>query len=800
MSLRSSRSYVMVVFVLALGLFAALAAGPVYSSQPDDARARLLAVTDGNVEITESRATGTASFVRATNQRSIRVNSLSAAPIDRAAAFFADYGSLFGVVNPRAELSLVAADGADGLGLARIQYQQRFDGVPVWGARLMAHFNRAGELTAVNGRFVPGLGLSTTPTLAQADASAAAIRAVSKGTAAGLEARDAQLVIFHAGLVQDRPAAARLAYAFTVTNSRDVRKFVFVDAQTGVVLAQYEGVHNDLDRTVFDANNHPNYLFTSFCRDEGDAASGDEDCDTVYDVSGQTYNYFFNGFGRNSIDDAGLEMRAYVHFGTNFVNAFWNGQFTTYGDNLAEDDVVAHEWTHGVTEFSANLVYAYQPGALNESFSDIFGETIDQLFSNGATDPWQLGEDIEAGELAGGLRNMENPNLYNNPATTDDPIYLCTPEDNGGVHVNSGVPNKLYQLLVDGGTFNGVTVESIGLVKAGAIHYESLTQYLDIYSNFTDHGGGLASACSDLIGAMLNDPVTGTASAEEITAADCEEVANAAAAVELTGNVCEAVANENPPPLCATGQAPVFHLNDDQEVESGWTTTSINSIMTWTKVSDPDLATSGLVWYANNNANPTCSTQQNVTDAATLTSPEILVPTDTVSVTLNLEHYYGMEGLYDGGIVEYSVEGGAFQQLPRTRFIVNGYNFTLYTQSQGNSNPLGGRQAFTGFNRPGDFPEPAILQSHADLTGLVTGGQTVQLRFTAGQDSCGGLEGWYIDTVQVYTCEDEAPTSLRVAQLDGNVAGEGTGRAWLLAPALMVAVTLGLVIQRRRRG
>jgi Zn-dependent metalloprotease len=727
----------------------------------------LQAATGGNVEVTALPATGTANYVRALDGNVIPVNSAGSDPAAMSAAFFAEYGGVFGIRNPGTELSLLQVD-TDAFGLVTTRYQQVYQGIPVYGAVLFVHFNRAGQIMSANGRFVPDLNLSPVPALAGEAAGNAAVRAVAKGAAAAdLSASAPALVIYHPGMVQNQPAVARLAYYVVVGNGFDVRQFVFVDAQNGFVLDQFEGIYNDseavaaLDRTTYDMNNGTNYGAATQCRDEGGGPSGDTDCDQAHDFAGDTYNYYLNAFGRDSLDDAGMPLESYVHYDVDYVNAFWNGSVMTYGDSMAEDDVVAHELTHGVTEFSAGLIYAYQPGALNESYSDIFGETVDQLFSNGTTDSWAIGEDINIpGTFVGPFRDMANPNLFGDPARTNDPLYHCIPTDSGGVHINSGVPNKLYSLLVDGGTFNGQTVTGIGLTKAGAIHYRTLTQHESIFTDFAEHAAALNDACTALIGTPLDDPVTGNPSGQSITAANCNQVANAIAAVNLAGSVCQDVADTTPPALCSAGQAPIFHFSDNQNASSGWTVDvgqiSPATTTQWVKSSAFAGDGRGQVWFAANAGNPTCSGAPDVADDTTLTSPVITIPNGVATVSLNLEHYFNTEGEWDGGIIEYSVNGGPYAQLPAGRLTVNGYNYELNSNLDGNNNPLalfsGNRIAFTGFNNPGDFPNETFLQSRANLTGLVSGGDTVRLRFHFGQDFCFGTDGWYIDTVQVYSC------------------------------------------------
>ena len=196
-----------------------------------------------------------------------------------------------------------------------------------------------------------------------------------------------------------------------------------------------------------------------------------------------------------------------------------------YGEGFSSaDDADAHELTHAVTERTANLFYYMQSGALNESFSDVFGETVD--LTNGAgTDTagvrWLIGEDIPG---IGALRDMEDPTAFGDPGKLSDAELACITSgaDGGGVHTNSGVPNHAYALMVDGGTYNGVAVTGLGLTKAATIEYRALTQYLLSSSSFADDDAALRQSCTDLVGT------------DGITAGDCTEVGDALDAVEMS--------------------------------------------------------------------------------------------------------------------------------------------------------------------------------------------------------------------------------------------------------------------------
>lgn len=221
------------------------------------------------------------------------------------------------------------------------------------------------------------------------------------------------------------------------------------------------------ERLVYTANN-ASALPGTPVRAEGDPPSGDVAVDEAYDGSGDTYDLFMDVYGRDSIDGNGMRLDSTVHYQVGYDNAFWNGSQMVYGDgdeDLPEDerlfnrftaslDVIGHELTHGVTEKTAGLIYFNQPGALNEHFSDVFGALVRQRTSNqtaGQAD-WIIGAELFTDNVNGvGLRSMKAPGTaYDDPVIGSDPQpahmddYVTTIEDNGGVHINSGIPNRAF--------------------------------------------------------------------------------------------------------------------------------------------------------------------------------------------------------------------------------------------------------------------------------------------------------------------------------------------------------------------
>jgi Zn-dependent metalloprotease len=239
------------------------------------------------------------------------------------------------------------------------------------------------------------------------------------------------------------------------------------------------------DRVVFDAGNTER-LPGAIVRAEDDPETGDAAADEAFDGLGAAFDFFWDAFARDSIDATGGALLATVHFGEDYDNAFWNGERMVFGDGDGEVftgftrslSVIAHELAHGVTEAAGGLEYQGQSGALNESFSDVFGALAEQhhLDQNADEATWLVGEGIFTDEVQGSaLRSMKNPgSAYDDDILGKDPQpghmrdYVETTEDNGGVHINSGIPNRAFFLAAT--ALGGRAWE-----RAGLIWYRTLT-------------------------------------------------------------------------------------------------------------------------------------------------------------------------------------------------------------------------------------------------------------------------------------------------------------------------------------
>ncbi|MDH3968226.1 MAG: M4 family metallopeptidase [Rhodospirillales bacterium] len=259
-------------------------------------------------------------------------------------------------------------------------------------------------------------------------------------------------------------------------------------------------------REVYDCQNKWE-LRVKLARGEGDPEFGDDDVDTVYGYA-ETVRGYFAELGRNSIDNAGMNLRLNVHVGENYMNAFWDGDEMAFGDgdgqiftSFAQSlDVMAHEMAHGVTQFTANLDYYSQSGALNEHFSDVFGTAITQYKLNQTVDDadWLIGNEIMGPTLYGeALRSMKAPGTaYDNPLLGKDPQpahmkdYYNGPNDNRGVHINSGIMNRAFYLAA---------TDQIGTQKAAKIWYHAL-QNLWPTADFDDAVEIIVESARTLVG------------------------------------------------------------------------------------------------------------------------------------------------------------------------------------------------------------------------------------------------------------------------------------------------------------
>jgi Zn-dependent metalloprotease len=264
-------------------------------------------------------------------------------------------------------------------------------------------------------------------------------------------------------------------------------------------------------RSIYDAGSSET-LPGALVRKEGEPDTGDAATDEAYDGLGHTHRLYADVFGRNSIDGQGLKLDATVHFGKLYDNAFWDGTQMVFGDGdgevferfTASLSVIGHELAHGVTQYSAALAYRNQAGALNESMSDVFGALVEQYVKDQSTAEasWLIGEGLFTAEVEGSaLRSMKAPGTaYDDDVLGKDPqpdsmdSYVRTSADNGGVHINSGIPNRAFYLVAE--SLGGNAWDS-----PGRIWYETLTGgSLPTTATFSVFAKATAACAEELFG------------------------------------------------------------------------------------------------------------------------------------------------------------------------------------------------------------------------------------------------------------------------------------------------------------
>ena len=276
--------------------------------------------------------------------------------------------------------------------------------------------------------------------------------------------------------------------------------------------AEVEGLMaSPLRRTIYDAQ-RKSALPGKLLRGEGAKPIADVAAGEAYDGAGTTYDFYSKIYGRNSVDGRGLPLDSSVHYGVHYTNALWNGKQMIYGDGdgklfnrFTESlDIIGHELTHGVTQHTAALVYQDQPGALNEHFSDVFGILVKQyaLKQSAAKSDWLIGEGIFTKAVHGAaVRSMKAPGTaYDDKLVGKDPQpghmrnYQTMTADNGGVHVNSGIPNHAFYLAA-------TLLAGKAWTVAGRIWYDALTTLLRPKASFRDCARATVAAASKRYGA-----------------------------------------------------------------------------------------------------------------------------------------------------------------------------------------------------------------------------------------------------------------------------------------------------------
>ncbi len=666
-------------------------------------------------------------------------------------------------------------------GLKQYSIKQYYKNIPVYDSELRFHFNKNEALNSVNGNIIPAIKMNTEVNIDQQEASSIALKLVTDQninySGAPLKVISNKLYLFPKGLAQGKVSSHHLAYRIEVRNDADVREYLFIDAHSGKLVEQFTGMPHALKRSLYEVD------LTNKVYSEGDDTSGlTLSQKNEVETAGHVYYFFKNTFNYFSFDNADAEMITLNNDpGINCPNANWNGVRTNYCDGMAADDVVAHEWGHAYTEYTCNLVYAIEPGAINEALSDIWGETIDQInnYEDGdennalrtgcdSSDRWMMGEDVTAEGIPVPFRDMWNPTCFGSPGKITDVEYWCDPngQDSGGVHYNSGVINHTYALIVDGGSFNGQTIEALGFTKAAHIIWRAQSQYLSATSGYAEFADAVEAACADLIGVNLQGlsttDVPAGLSGEIISTSDYDQVVKALIATELRINTgCSYPTILGPiGPICdAANENAIFSENWETGIPSGWIVSQIPvNPNTWEPrewVIETNLPKQrpGQALFAPNLVNGDCDTDMQ-NGILRLESPAIVMPNyQNGDFEFAFIHSVASEVDYDGGNLKYSLDNGdSWSLIPSYAFNENPYNTIL--SEDNNTNPMAGEEAFSGIDI-GSYDYSSWGVTVINLSILGVGPNTsIKLRWEFGSDGCNGITGWYLDDMVIYNCSE----------------------------------------------
>jgi len=435
-------------------------------------------------------------------------------PEETARNFLDENRQALGAENPRVKFRSVKSTSKNGRNFEK--FIQTYADVPVFGTAIIVQLNETEGIEYVSSdiarhlevfdrgdiSFIPGISGSEAISIVKG-------LLTEENPEEEIETSLPELKIFDASVL-DSDAGQHLVWDLKArsTGSNYINENILLDAHTGVIVRRYPLNIPALNRNIYNANN--NHTYGTLMRSEGDPATGDPEVDNAYILMGDAYNYFMNQHGRDSFDNDGRTIQTtvrYCHpdYGCPMNNAYfsecWWNIFCTdwfyFGEGYIADDIVSHEFTHGVTAYASGLIYENQSGAINDSFSDIWGEFIDLTNGKGTDTPavkWELGEDSPGGAF----RNMKDPAMFNDPDRMGSPNYYTGTGDHGGVHTNSGVGNKLAYLLTDGDTFNGQTVSGLGISRIADLYYAVNTYLLGFSANYRDLYYALVQAAINL--------------------------------------------------------------------------------------------------------------------------------------------------------------------------------------------------------------------------------------------------------------------------------------------------------------
>ena len=736
---------------LALTRLAAESAGPVTVARGADGLARVVGVSGGRSPVV-TRATSVRTAARLHLER---------------------YGALVGVADRGTRL--VAGPVTRSVtGDDVVRFTERRSGLVVIGGAVAVDLRpdrQLGSVTAsVSRASVPSATYASTA--ASQEALAVVAKRLGPGVGAALTADPPVRRLYDPAVLgvrrtSDPTTHARGVWWVEVHAGPAVHRLVLVDDRSGAVVQDLDLVEQ-VNRVVCDNHNFMTELdlpcTKDFARTEDGPRSQVEDVNDAFRLAG-VVSTFYHRIGHVDLTrllgvDEGdhRSLSSTVRYCDPFAppsfcplqNAFWNGIGMFYGQGYASaDDVVGHEMTHGVISHHADLFYWGQSGAINESLADVMGEIVDHRHpSRGdSRHSWTIGEDLPIGAI----RSLRHPGRFRQPDTMTSRRYAGGEDDNGGVHTNSGVGNRTFYLISQGGRQGGRTVHGIDgpSLKRSATLYLDVIQHLVSGSDYADLGAVLDRSCHDL----ARHHTVG------MTRADCRNVHRATLATRLRTTPPRAKQPHDAPMTCPQGAGPVRVLFDSEKRRPADT---FDAGSTWLRAPDQSVfppvsanATSGHTsWF---------SREPQDTTVSSLTMHPVALPAGRpaylwfqqwrlIESGTNVD---GTQVNYDAGTVEVADATRGLDAAPAEGLRwVNGPRDVI-TDAFGN--PSAGR---VGFSRDSH----GYLASRLRLTRY--DGHAVSPQFTMNTDNDSTEQGWYLDDVRVYTC-GRAPVPTSTPQISG---------------------------------
>ena len=723
--------------VLALSRLAAESAGPVRVTRGPDGLGRVVGVTGArNPDVT-----------RATSARAAAL-----AHLDR-------YGAVVGV-GPGTRLDAgrvtrsVTGDDV-------VRFTERRHGLPVIGGAVAVDVRRDRQLDSMTASIsrasVPRATYSSRA--ATREALAVAAKRLGPGSRVALTADPPERRLWDPAVLgvprtADPATHARGVWWVEVHGGPSFHRLLLIDDRNGAVVQDLDLVEH-LNRVVCDNMNDNTLLdlpcTKGFARTEGGPPNPVPDVNDAYVLAGAVSRFYHQIGGIDvtrllGVDEGGHKSLSstvrYCDPGARpqdcpLQNAFWNGVGMFYGQGFASaDDVVGHEMTHGVISHNADLFYWGQSGAINESLADIMGEIIDHRHPGPGDAPqnWALGEDLPIGAV----RNMKHPGRFGQPDTMTSRLYARGLFDNGGVHFNSGVGNRTFYLISQGGKQGGEKVRGIDgrrSLKKSATLYLDVIQHLVSGSDYADLAPVLDRSCRHL----ARHHTAG------MTARNCRNVHRATLATRLRTSPPRAKQPPDAPMTCPRHAGPVRVLFDS---EKGHPADKVDAGSTWLRAprlaafpSVPANATSGHTsWYSYDPEDTTVSSLRMHPVALPAGQPAYLWFQQWRIIDFGT-NVNGTPVNYDAGTVEVAdaTRGHRPRRAERMPW-VNGPDDVITDQF---GNPSAGRVGFSRDSR-GYLASRLALKRYA--------GHAVAPQFTMNTDNSVSEPGWYLDDIRVYTC------------------------------------------------